>query len=299
EDEEFESLKGLINTTGQFSKLILEIYALSRDDLKNVGQTLMQEKNYVVGVELQIDAHQAATAQRFLNALGAFIRYSIFVERFNEYTSLNLNESQILASRYDNYILSNRAVLEQLRQKRDSLQALYKKYPAFAKVDSRQVVDLEDNGERYLSLVTQIIGVESRIIDLERLLDSFGLERKRNLLYREFFSAVKKKLEAKPGSIEKLINSIHTLRAGFFRQPGDPLSQSLSNSLDIDINRFDILFNKTLRFISGPTLPDIPEWPRKSIFLIFGFFLGVLVFVSIALILEFWEKHKAFIRDGK
>ncbi|MCP5053195.1 MAG: hypothetical protein GY940_38880, partial [bacterium] len=112
EDEEFESLKGLINTTGQFSKLILEIYALSRDDLKNVGQTLLQEKNYVVGVELQIDAHQPATAQRFLNALGAFIRYSIFVERFNEYTSLNLNESQILASRYDNYILSNRAVLE-------------------------------------------------------------------------------------------------------------------------------------------------------------------------------------------
>jgi hypothetical protein len=296
--EEFGNLKGQIINSGQFAGLTKEVYALSRDDLKHVGQTLMQEKNYVVGVEMQMEAETPKTAQRYLNLLGEFVRYSILAEKLNEYAAFNLNESQMLNARYGNYILDNQAVLKQLNQKRDTFQALYKKYPTYAKPGGRQVVELGDYGEHYLSLVTQIIGIESRIIDIEQLLESFKMEREKGLLYSRFFAKLKNTIdEGKTKSLLPLDVFKH-LKTEFFKDKdaGNPVTRSLLNSLEVDINRFTILYNKTLQFVSGPTLPERPEWPRKSIFVSFGFFISLLLFCALALALEFWQRHKNTIK---
>jgi len=291
-------LRNRIRNSGQFAKLTREIYALSRDDLKNVGQTLLKEKNYIVGVQLEMEAAQNEQARRYLSALGQFIRFSIFKEKLSEYAAMGLDESTVQVSRYDNYALNNQSALEQLQQKKEKLTQLYKKFPAFSNFDSRQLVELGDNGQQYLSLAAQLVGVESRIIDLERILESFAVERTKSLLYSKFFTELKDKLDKNPGSGDLVFKTFENLKEDFFNSnnPQAPITQSVHNAVEIDLNRFKTLFQKTLQFVSGPTLPSVPEWPRKSIFLIFGFFLGFIIFVSVALILEFWEKYKTIIR---
>lgn len=298
EPVEYEKLKSQIRTAGQFTNLAREIYALSRDDLKNVGQTLLQEKNYVVGVELFMEGDTPKTAQRYLRVLGQFIGYSILSEKLNEYASGSLNESSMLMTRYDNYIIDNQAALERLKQKRDQLQALYKKYPAAGKQDNRQVVDLGDDGQHYLSLTTQIIGVESRIIAVQQLLEQFQLEREKTLLYTAFFSQLKDTLdEGKKALLPPLKVFEQTMDTFFTRQNLDsPVIRAVKNSLAVDLKRFDILAHKTLQFVSPPTLPGIPEWPRKSIFVAFGFIISLLIFCALAMALEFWKRHKNVIK---
>jgi LPS O-antigen subunit length determinant protein (WzzB/FepE family) len=282
------------------AKLVQETYALSRDDLKNVGQTLTQEKNYIVGVELEMEAPQPKMAQRILAVLGQFIRFKIFYEKINEYMAANLNEFKSLAAKYDNYILNNQVVRQQLLKKRDSLQALYKKYPGSASTATWQVMGLKDNSERYLTLASQVIGAESQIIEMEQLLDSFKIEKRKSELYSAFFSQLKNITEKKYSNGDQLFKEITTLRENFFNKGNadDPEIRGVRNSTAIDLEKFNTLFYKTLRFISGPSLPEFPEWPRKSIFIIFGFFLGTLLFVSTALILEFWSKNKGLIKPG-
>jgi LPS O-antigen subunit length determinant protein (WzzB/FepE family) len=298
EPPEIDYLKGQIKDSRQFGKLVQEVYALSRDDLKNVGQTLMQEKNYIVGVELEMQAPQPKMAQRFLAVLGQFIRFKIFSEKINEYMAANLNESKALAAQYDNYMLNNRTVRQQLFKKRESLQALYKKYPSSASTAGWQVMGLKDNTERYLTLASQIIGVESQIIELEQLLDSFRIEKRKSELYSAFFSELKNLAEKYYSNGDQLYKEIAGLKDRFFdkEHENDPVVKEIRNSITIDLEKFNTLFYKTLRFITGPSLPEFPEWPRKSIFVIFGFFLGVLLFISIAFILEFWSKNKSLIK---
>jgi hypothetical protein len=300
DENEFKEILSRIRDSGQFSKLRNAIYALSRDDLKDVGQTLLREKNYVVGVELEFEASSTKSAQRSLAALGEFIRFSIFSEKIKEWAAKSFNESNITAARFSNYIITNQAALKQLQRKRERLQALYGKYPAFSKLENRQVVALGDDGDRYLSLVAQLVGVESRIIDLERLLATIEIERQKNLLFSKFFTELKKTLDKKPGSGARLSQTIETLKNEFFKKEdmNDPVTRSVLNSLNIDIDQLQTLYDKTLQFVSGPSRPTIPEWPRKSIFMIFGFFIGILIFISLALVLEFWEKHKSLIREG-
>jgi len=298
---ELKNLKKRIKNSSQLSKRTREVYALSRDDMKNVGQTLLQEKNYVVGVELEMEAAQPGTARRFLSAFGEFIRFRIFYEKLNEYITLHTNEFKTLTRKYDNYILNNNAVLAELLKKREKLRTLYKKYPAFSKIEKNQVISLEDTGERYLSLVAQIIGIETRILDLEQLVEHFKFEKRKNELFSGFFDELKKMPDKKFSSGEQVLKEIDALKDAFFKEkdPGNPGTQAVLNSIAIDRERFNTLFYKTLRFVSGPSLPEVPQWPRKSIFVIFGFFIGTLLFFSIALVLEFWNKHKKLITADK
>jgi hypothetical protein len=301
DQSQFEYLKAHIRNSSQFSKLARAIYALSRDDLKDVGQTLQQEKNYVVGVELEMEADQSETAHRFLTVFGEFIRFRIFYEKLNEYITSHLNEFKVLTGRYDNYILSNSAMLQQLLKKRGKLLALYKKYPEFKKIESRQVIELGYTGERYLSLLAQIIGVESRIVDLEQLEECFELEKKKSELYYEFLNELKKRLDKNHGSGEQVFEEIEFVKEDFFKKKKQdtPENRAIHNSISIELGRFNMLFYKSLRFVSGPSLPDAPEWPKKSLFVIIGFFMGVFIFLFIAFFLEFWEKNKGLIKSGK
>jgi hypothetical protein len=298
-EKEFSYLSSLIKNPGQFSKYTSEIYALSRDDLKNVGQTLLQEKNYVVGLDMEFITNQRERAQRFLKILGDFIRFCIFYEKINEYATASLNEFKTLVAKYDNYILNNQSILSQLVKKREELNRLYKKYPAFSRIDSRQVIELGDVGQRYLSLTTQIVGIESRIIDIENLVESFKGEKQRCELFCEFFRGFKKRLDQPHFNGEQIFKEAENFKGTFLsgKDQKDPIIRTVTNSINIGLEKFNMLYYKTLRFVSGPSLPLKPQWPRKSIFLITGFFLGVILFIFIALILEFWNRHKGLIKS--
>lgn len=275
------NLRDLIPNNQIFSKLIKEVYALSKDDLKNFGQTLIKEKNYVAGADLEMIAHDKNSAQHALTAMGDFIRYCILAEKVSEYTAFQLNQSKTLVDLFASYILNIRTNLELLQKQGEKLQALPYKTSAI--------------------LNDKIVEIQSRIIDLQRMLASFEMERLKNQLFIDYFTSLKAIMDEKPGSTTMLFNQMEMLKTGFFKtkNKADIVTLLAIHAIDIDVNRFHTFYEKTLQFVSAPTLPSGPEWPRKSTFLTFGFFAGFLFFIALALLLEFWEKYRHLILPRK
>jgi len=276
EDGEEQKIRQLVPGGGAFSKLSRESYALTQKDYTNVGQTLMRAdpSNYIVGVSLRFSGYSKKAAHRYLTAMGEFVRFIIFYEKFKEHVAYNENEASTMISRYDNYIIRNNLSLELLKKKRDRLMKL----PGKQAEQQRAIV-------------------ESRILDLEQLVAAFQVEKEKSQLFNLFFQALKTRLETPPINGPQVFTLLEELQKEFFKDKEiqDPVVRSVKNTLDIDSSRFQTYFYKTLRFVSGPSMPGGPFWPKKSTFVIFGLFLGTLFFIALALVLEFWERHKSAI----
>jgi LPS O-antigen subunit length determinant protein (WzzB/FepE family) len=284
DEEELESFKALYSGRHQFSKTSREVFALSPIDLKNLAAIRQQAENYVVGVKLNIRAHERNLAQKYGNALGHYIRFSIFNARIDEYVDFQLNEATTLVDRYENYILKNQGLLEGLKNKQMSLQTIYKKFPNFSRFDNRQ-------------LSNRIVAVETRIQDLEQMIAGFKQDKKQSALLKDFFLLLKTKLTLPRINGKKVFELWTAAVAGYFKDmnTGNPEVRWARNSINIDKNRFHTYYNKTLHMVSAPSLPGGPSWPRRSYFLILGLFIGIIFFVVLVLLLEFWEKHRGMI----
>lgn len=280
---------------GQLPRWISGVYALSRDEMKDIWRSLENQRNFVSGVNVRFDAPTPDLAKKGLSLLGDYIAFTTLQERVRDYVAANLSEFTLLAGRYGNDILRYRQLIGQLEKQKTDLLKLKQKYPGRTAAQS-QLMSLEGNGRRYLSVETQIIGLESRIIDLQAMIDSFAAEKKKAELYLGYFTQCKG-LQLN-GAVDgpSLLSTLEAFSEEFFKAhetiPGTP---DVRNSLATDLKRFAVLHEQSLRFVSGPTTPSAPVGPRKSVYLLFGLFLGCLIFVALALFLEFWKRHKDYI----
>ena len=76
--EEFSELKNYIKTSRKLSKRFEGMYALSKDDLRDVGKSLEEERNFISGVALEMEAKTRDTANRFVQVFGRYIGFSTF-----------------------------------------------------------------------------------------------------------------------------------------------------------------------------------------------------------------------------
>jgi hypothetical protein len=281
---------------GRLSKWVSGVYALSRDEMKDIWRSLENQQNFVSGVNVRFEAGAPELAQKGLGLLGRYIAFATLQERVRDYIAANLSEFTLLSGRYGNDILRYGQLIRQLDGQKADLLKLKKKYPGRAA--GRQLVSLEGNSRRYLSVEAQIIGLESRIIDLQAMVATFAAEKKKAELYLGYFTQCKglQLNGAKNGSA--LLEMLDTFTRDFF-SANETAEGALEvrNSLSTDLKRFSILQQQSLRFVSGPTSPTAPSGPRKSVYLLFGLFLGGLVFVALAIFLEFWRRHKEYITE--
>ena len=279
---------------GGVSKWISGVYALSRDEMKDIWRSLENQQNFVSGVNVRFEAGTPDLAKKGLGLLGRYIAFATLRERVRDYIAANLSEFTLLAGRYGNDILRYQGLIRQLGGQKADMLKLKKRYPGRAA--GQQLMSLGGNGRRYLSVETQVIGLESRIIDLQAMIATFVAEKKKAELYLGYFTQCKglQLNGAKNGSA--LLAALEKFTQDFFsaNETADGASE-VRNSLTTDLKRFSILHQESLRFVSGPTSPTAPSGPRKSVYLLFGLFLGGLIFVALALFLEFWRRHKDYI----
>lgn len=271
-DDEIKQMRSSVPGTTAFTKLIKETYALSKDDIKNFSPTLLKEKNYVVGADVEMTASNSEVAQKALTAMADFIRYSILEEKVNEYAAFQFNDAKDLIERYASYILNIRSMLGLLQTQSEKLQILASKFPLTAKIGD----------------------IQARISDLERMIAIFEIERQKSVLFSDFFFKLKLILAENPNSPDVLFAQWDMLRKDFFKdkKKDDIVILLAMHAFDMDANRFRTFYEKTLQVGVKPSLPGTPEWPQKRLFVIFGFFVGALFFVLLAFALEFWEKNR-------
>jgi hypothetical protein len=174
------------------------------------------------------------------------------------------------------------------------IKAILTKYPASAKIENRQLVSVQEGGSRFLSPVTQLVGIESALADQRRNLAELEREKDMLLIRREYFSKCNNSLNKLGRRGEMIFSQLKVIKSDVFKNKDFRMGtvKEVFNNLNIALQTFDLAFFTNCRFISGPTLPERHIAPRKSIIVIVACFLSFFFFVFLVLALHWWQSNK-------
>jgi hypothetical protein len=174
------------------------------------------------------------------------------------------------------------------------IRAILSNYPESAKMESRQLVSVQEGGSRFLAPVTQLVGIESALADLRRDLAELQRTKDKLSLRAEYFSRSFNELIENVKQGEKLFLMLKKIKDDSFA--GKDLNKDevkeVFNDLSIDLQTFDFTFFQNSRFISGPTIPTVPIKPQKTLIIIVTFITSLFLLIVSVFISHWWQNNK-------
>ncbi len=288
-----------LGTAEDLSQWIEPVYAYSRKDLKELAQNARDISNFVIGVQLVGEQASPEQARAIVNVIGEFIKDSIIYGKLRDYTATQLNKSKTESKKHDNIIINDEFKLRQLTMKRSHMEQLMKNYPQTKTMQNRELFAIQHSGQRFLSPLAQVVGIESHIADIKEDLARNQREKQLADLKLLFFLESKKLLDNDRFG-ESLLTQCIQLTDTFFDKedfPGD-VSREVRNDLAVDFDNI-AAFNEVMQFISGPTLPGSAISPKKVLITVIGLVLGFFLSIFFAFFLDWWILNKKRIVNEK
>jgi hypothetical protein len=270
------------------------LYSYSKEDQRLLAQGGKSVENAVLGLNLAFEADAPKKAAKMVLLLGRYVRDCLMYSSLLLYITDGAIDAHIALQRNENDLSENRFRLQQQERKMLDIRAVLRKYPEAASGEGRQLVSIQDGGARYLSPVTQLVGIESMVADLRREAAELQRNREKSLLRVEYFDLGKGELERSEMQGERLFRALRDARQGLFARKDinrDPIRE-VFNELSIDDQQFDRAFYLSYRFVSGPTLPARHAKPSRILIVAAAGLLSLCFFVFLALGLHWWQEHK-------
>lgn len=275
-------------------KWVEPLYAFSKEDLRQLAVGKQEDSNKVLGLNLAFEAKTPEKAAKMVSFFGKYIcDCLLYVTLFN-YISDNAIEASTALQGNENSLIENRFSFEQMEKKMLDIRAILRKYPEASRIDNRQLVSIQDGGARFLSPVTQLVGIESTVADLRREAAELERSREKLTLRAEFFNLSKAALDKMGEQGESLLQGLKVAHKEMFAKKdlNHDTVREVFNHLSVDQQNFDRTFSLSYRFVSGPTVPARHIKPSRSKIVIIAFFLTGFFFVCLAFVLSWWQKNK-------
>lgn len=297
--KELEDLRQSMRTSEDLAQWIEPVYAYSKKELKELAQNARDISNFVLGVQLLGEQASPEKAQAVVNVIGEFIKDSVIYGRLRDYIATQLNKSKTKSKKHDNIIIKDEFKLRQLTMKRSHMEQLLEKYPQAKTMQDRELFAIQHSGQRYLSPVAQVIGIESHIADIKENLAQNQREKQLADLKLLFFLEIKKHLNNDLFG-ESLLTQCIKLTDTFFDKedfPGDVIRE-VRNDLAVDFDNI-AAFKEVMQFISGPSLSRNAIRPKKALITAIGFVLGFFFSIFFAFFVDWWIMNKKKIINEK
>lgn len=299
--EDLGRIKARFRTTDAIKAFIAPVYVYSKADTRELVQLPKNESNTVLGLMLNFNAKSKQQAYDGARFLGHFVRDCLmYVTLFdfikngysNSISSLSANENQILEISFQ---------IVQNTKKMSDIKDILTKYPEAQRMESRQVISVQEGGFRFLGPVTQLVGIESALADERRVLAELQRTKEMLGIEREFFMACNDVLNRSNRSGGRLFQDIKGLISSIFNKKDfrrDTVKE-VFNKLQIKQQMFDLAFFTDCRFLSGPTYPERHSSPRRVQLIVLGGMLSFLFLVCLAFGLAWWQANKLSILSGE
>jgi hypothetical protein len=279
--EIIETVTERFKTGEEIAKSIKPIYAYAKEDTRDFVQTPSGESNLVLGIKLSFEGQSPQIASQVVQLLGNYVRDCTMQIFLYNYISDEFNAHFTDVRNFENDLIKAQFEVNQNIIKLEDVKGVVKNYPESKKIDNRQVVSVQDGGDRFLSPMSQLVGLESRIADLRRKIAGLERSKERSQSFSHYYRNCKNEIQvSKPLGTDILftLRSLHK-EIKNSRAPNDPSSE-VYNRVDIDLQLFQIVFNEYCRFVSGPIIPDGHIKPRKSVIISLTFLLSIIVTVG-------------------
>ncbi|MFA5902860.1 MAG: Wzz/FepE/Etk N-terminal domain-containing protein [Desulfobacula sp.] len=278
----------------EISEWIRPIYTHAKEDAKEFIQSSVDETNSVLGVKISYQSDTPEKARDFINFIGQYIRNSLLYISMHEYIMNNFSSVNSELIQNENSIINLEFDLLLNTNKITDMKNILTKYPDSGKIENHQQILIQDGGYHYLSPITQMVGIETKMSDQHQKINAFKRQRELLVIRQEYFIICKNELDASQKNGEMLFSMVKSAHDKVFKNKelDKDTVKEVANSLSIDLHNFESAFLNNCRFISGPTLPDDPIAPQKRKIVIITFFLSGIVFVFISLFLTWWKNYR-------
>lgn len=293
-DQEKQAMSKKFTEAKDIQKWISPLYAFSKEDSRQLAQVGKDQNNSVLGLNLAFEANTPDQAAKMVSFLGEYVRDCLMYVTLFNYISDNAIVARTSLQENENDLSAIRFELEQEQKKMADIQAVLRKYPNAANIENRQLVSIQEGGAHFLSPLTQLVGIESKVADLRREVDRLERDREKLLLLVEFFDLVNVSLNQEGKQGEPLFQRLKAAETELFAKKdlSRDTVREVFNNLNIDRQNFDRTFYTSYRFVSGPTVPTQHIKPRKSVIVLGAFFVSAFFFLFLALFLNWWQDNK-------
>jgi Chain length determinant protein len=295
----WEKVTESLNTSEDIRKRIKQIYAHSKEDVREVGSLSADQKNVIIGVELSYETDIPQRAHDVVAFLGEYVKDCLSYDHLFHYVQNGFNTAELEFSRNENSIMDHRFKILQLTNKALDIQSILTKYPDSARIEDRQLVSIQGGGYHYLSPVSQLVGIESNLADLRRKLAEFERAKEKLVISKAYFSKCKDMMEKADKSGDYLLSQLPIIKSELVKDmdASQDITKEAVNNISLDIQRFTNLYTN-YRFISGPSIPEKHIKPNKRVIVMVTFFASFFLLVMMTFILEWWQKNKEIIQTS-
>jgi len=265
-------------------------FALTKSDVRDLTEVPKDITGAFLGVDITVDTPDPATSVKLAKALGGYVRDVLIEGRARDLTLVRLGELETQAGKLRSAIAWSNNELTVLERKRDDLAGLRARYPATARLDSRQVVSLENNGERFLPLDVQLLGVESDLVNTREQIARDGGQLQKLEFEIDYYTRARSKITPNR-TAQELVADFTATRAAVLESRdarASPIAQGLAD-IDGDLRQVDLLLNQAVRLDAEPQRAVAWERFRRQIFLLGFLIVGLLLGVLYALMAE-WRR---------
>lgn len=298
-EEDRQNIKRVFRTAADVNRWIRPVYAYARDDARDFVQ-LTKDDNAAIGLNLTYEAASPQAASLYVGLLGRYVRDCLVYVTLFTYIMDESSDASSELSENENQTLNAQFALEQNVKKMRDIQAILAKYPESARIENRQLLSIQDGGYRYLSPVTQLVGIESAVADQRRRLASLDRTRERLMIRQRYFSRCIAEMKKIGVGGEEILQMLKTTRSQVFTETElakGSVKEAL-NELLIDTERFELAFNTNCRFISGPTVPVRHIRPSGTAIVSSAFLASFVLLVLFAFVSSWWATNKRKILAG-
>lgn len=249
-------------------KWIEPLPKLSKQDTKDFGSTIKESgEDTLLGLRFTILHRDPQQAQQLTQLATDYAMDAALHSMINEAIRSAYSAKSLLQERAQVLKVKSEYEISSLQSRLKELRKIAQRYPESTKVDTRQLLSVENGGERYMPIPIQMAALETQVIDMQELIIDSDRDLKK---YPVEVALLKQQIEVLDQSVSgkeaiKTLISItqQKLKAATEEWAREAYLENLNILADLRLKYVDQPI-----FLVQPSLPELPEQPRPLVFIL-------------------------------
>ncbi len=241
-----------------------------RDRNKDKGQAVY------LGLRLTHTASDPDETAKGATWLGTYFKDVAARETLRDQVSRWAAENRQFSDRAVERKLKYQFDIEQAQTRTKSLKQLISSYPEAARPDSRQVIDVRKDNEKFMSPMAQLVGAESEIIDIRERILKIDREIEQQVFAKAIVADAQTVMNQSRSGSESVVK-LSEMIISFSKQVKTEAEREKLSSMAADVSQIGARFLSQAQFVAQPSVPTSPERPRpRMVMVLAGLLAGLL-----------------------
>lgn len=289
-----EGFESLINTVikGEWHKPQPKVSKADAKELPDVVLQMEKEKEKMqdidgnnnrkdnaayLGLRLTHLAHDPIEAAEVATWLGGYFKEVATREAVREQVSRWAADNRQFSDRALEQKLKYEFDIEQAKSRAIALKKIVASYPESATRESRQVVDVRKDNEKFMSPMAQLVGAESEMIEIREKTQKLNREIEQHVFAEMLVGNAEVALRQVHSGSES-VSKLASVIADYSKKVKTDAEREKLLSLAANLSQISARFLSQAQFIAQPSVPSRPERPTPLMLIV----LGGLLFTMLA-----------------